>query len=150
MRHSNWTGARTLLRMRGRLVIFAVAVPLLLILAPGSAAAKRVPSSFVGVVADGPLLKDPNVNYTEQLDTMVAGGVETLRTSFNWSAVQPYKSFDDVPAGQKKRYRDEHGVPTDYSGTDSLVGTAAARHMSVLPVLIAAPRWAARHPGRIS
>src|SRR3954452_11407716 len=149
MRHSNWTGARTLLRMRGRLVIFAVAVPLLLILAPGSAAAKRVPSSFVGVVADGPLLKNPNVNYTQQLDTMVSGGVQTLRTSFNWSGVQPYKSFADVPAAQRDRFRDEHGVPTDFSGTDRIVETAAARRIRVLPVLIAAPPWAARSAGHL-
>lgn len=123
--------------------------PALLALPTAAAAAKPVPSSFAGVVADGPLLNDPNVNYARQLDTMVSGGVETLRTSFNWSGVQPYESFADVPASQRGRFRDEGGVPTDFSGTDRLVESAAARRMSVLPVLIAAPPWAARSAGHL-
>ena len=40
-------------------------------------------------------------------------------------------------------------MPTDYTYTDHLVGSAAARHMRVLPVLIAAPPWAARSAGHI-
>jgi hypothetical protein len=124
----------------------ALALP---VLAPSAASAKRVPSSFVGVVADGPLLNDANVNYAKQLDTMVSGGVETLRTSFNWSGVQPYESFADVPAGQRARFRDEDGVPTDFSFTDRIVETAADRRMRVLPVLIAAPPWAARSAGHL-
>jgi hypothetical protein len=123
----------------------ALALPALL----ASPAAARVPASFVGVVADGPLLNDSNVNYAKQLDTMVSGGVETLRTSFNWSGVQPYERFADVPAAERDRFRNEHGVPTDYSHTDDLVASAAARHMRVLPVLIAAPPWAARSAGHL-
>jgi hypothetical protein len=127
-----------------------IVVSLLGINASSASAAKPVPSSFVGVVADGPLLTDPNVNYTKQLDTMVAGGVQTLRTSFNWSGVQRYHSFDQVPPDMRDRFRDENGVPTDYTSTDRLVSTAAARHMVVLPVLITAPGWAARSPGHLA
>jgi polysaccharide biosynthesis protein PslG len=127
----------------------AVALALPAVASSPAAAAKRVPQSFVGVVADGPLLNDPNVRYDKQLDTMVGGGVQTLRTSFNWSGVQPYRNFAAVPAGQEDRFRDEHGVPTDFSGTDRIVRTAAERRMRVLPVLIAAPDWAARSPGHL-
>jgi hypothetical protein len=129
--------------------MMAVALSLLAILPSGASAAKKVPSSFMGVVADGPLLTDPNVKYTSQLDTMVGGGVETIRTSFNWSGVQPYARFADVPAGQLDRFRNEHGVPTDYAETDRLVSTAAARRIRVLPVLIFAPDWASSSPGHL-
>src|SRR3954453_18116494 len=132
MCHEKWTATRTLLRVPGRLVMMAVALALPL-LVPSAAAPKRGPSSFVGGVAAGPLLNHAKVNYPRQLDTMVSGGVQTLRTSFNWSGVQPYESFDDVPAGERGRSRNEHGVPTDYTYTDHLVGTAAARRMRVLP-----------------
>jgi hypothetical protein len=130
-------------------LILTVAVSVAAGLPLSAAAAGKVPSTFVGVVADGPLLNDPNVDYGKQLDTMVGGGVQTLRTSFNWSGGQPYETFDDVPAAQRDRYRDEGGVPTDYTETDRLVSTAAARRIRVLPVLIAAPDWAARSPGHI-
>jgi hypothetical protein len=130
--------------------MMAVALLLPAALPSGAAAAKKVPSSFMGVVADGPLLTDPSVDYGDQLDTMVGGGVQTIRTSFNWSGVQPYATLADVPAAQRDRFRKVHGVPTDFTTTDSLVSTAAARHMRVLPVLIWAPDWAAISPGHIA
>jgi hypothetical protein len=127
----------------------AVAVSLVAGVPSGASAARKVPPAFMGVVADGPLFSDPNVDYAKQLVTMVGGGVETLRTSFNWSGVQPYKTFADVPPAQRDRFRDENGVPTDYTETDRIVSTAAARRISVLPVLISAPDWAARSAGHI-
>jgi hypothetical protein len=130
--------------------MMATALALLGVVASDAHAAARVPSSFVGVVADGPLLSDPNVNYADQLDMMVTGGAQTIRTSFNWSGVQPYRSFADVPDGQRDRFRDVGGVPTDFTETDRLVSTAAARRMLVLPVLITAPDWAARSPGHLA
>jgi hypothetical protein len=130
--------------------MMATALALLGLAATDAHAEARVPSSFVGVVADGPLLSDPNVDYVSQLKMMVAGGAETIRTSFNWSGVQPYKSSSHVPAGLRDRFRDENGVPTDYTETDRLVSTAAERRMRVLPVLITAPDWAARHPGHLA
>src|SRR4051812_9770089 len=111
MPHVNSTGARTLSRVR-RLAM-AIAVALLGVHTTSASAAKTVPSDFVGVVADGPLLADPNVDYLKQLDTMVAGGVQTLRTAFNWAGVQRYHSFAQVPPGMRDQFRDENGVPTD-------------------------------------
>ncbi len=90
-----WTGARTVSRVR-RLAM-AIAVALLGVHVSAAGAAKTVPAPFVGVVADGPLLDDPSVNYAKQLDLMVASGVQTMRASFNWTGIQRYKSFADVP-----------------------------------------------------
>jgi hypothetical protein len=130
--------------------MMAVALLLPVALPCVARAASKVPSSFMGVMADGPLVFDPNVDYDAQADLMVGAGVETIRASFNWSSVQPYRHDADVPAGQRDRFRDEHGVPTDFTSTDMLVSASAARHMRVLPVLIRSPDWAARSPGHLS
>jgi hypothetical protein len=111
-------------------------------------APKKVPAGFVGVVGDGPLLDDPSVDLGAQLDSMVASGVQSMRTSFNWAAAQPYQSFADVPQDQRSLYQDEGGVPTDYSETDRVVTAAAQRRITVLPVVQYAPDWDARHPGQ--
>jgi hypothetical protein len=41
---------------------------------------------------------------------------------------------------------DEGGIPTDWSQIDQIVAAAAARHLTVLPVLITSPAWAAVPP----
>lgn len=111
---------------------------------------KKVPAGFVGVVADGPLTENPAVDLASELDRMVTSGVQTTRTVFNWSGAQPYASFDQVPEADRDRYRDENGVPTDYSRIDRLVTVAAERRIAVLPVVQIAPMWAARHPGQLN
>ncbi|MEA2421538.1 MAG: polysaccharide biosynthesis protein PslG [Thermoleophilaceae bacterium] len=137
--------------MRARLVACAVVVLALVPAAPAAAARpKKVPSNFVGTVADGPLLENPNVDLAGQLGRMVTNGVQTLRTVFNWAGAQPYKTFNDVPMDQRDRFRDENGVPTDYSKIDELVTAAAERRIAVLPIVMIAPMWDARHPGQLS
>jgi hypothetical protein len=111
---------------------------------------KKVPGNFVGVVADGPLLEDPAVDFASELDRMVGSGVQTMRTVFNWSGAQPYQSFDEVPQEDRDRYRDENGVPTDYTAIDRIVTGDAERHIAVMPVVQIAPMWAARHPGQLN
>jgi hypothetical protein len=128
----------------------AIALSLLAGSAADATAASRVPATFVGVVADGPLLLDPSVNFDGQLDTMVGSGVQTMRVVFNWAGAQPYQSFADVPPDQVSRYSNEGGVPTDYKETDRLVTAAAQRRMALLPVVLIAPAWDARHPGSFS
>ena len=128
----------------------AIALGLMCVHATIANAAKPVPSSFIGVVADGPLLTDPTVDYAKQLDTMVTAGVQTLRTSFNWSGIQPYETSAQVPPALRDRFQDEGGTPTDFTETDRLVSTAAARRVVVLPVLITAPGWASRSPGHLA
>src|SRR3954468_23478674 len=116
-------------------------------------AAKRpakVPANFMGTVADGPLLTYPRVDIPNQLDRMVSNGVQTMRLVFNWGAAQPYESFDQVPEEQRDRYRDENGVPTDYSEIDSIMEVAVERRLDVLPVVQIAPSWAARKAGNFN
>jgi hypothetical protein len=52
-----------------------------------------------------------------------------------------------VPTDRRESFRDEGGIPTDFSRIDRVVATAAARNMSVLPVILYAPQWDAKHPG---
>jgi hypothetical protein len=111
---------------------------------------KKVPPTFMGTVADGPLLLNRKVNFSAQLDTMVGNGVQTMRTVFNWSGAQPYATFDEVPPEQRAGYRDEGGVPTDYKEIDGLVAGAAERRIALLPVVLVAPMWDARHPGKFA
>ncbi len=92
------------------------------------------PFGFVGMNVDGPLL-DAGVNLVPTFTRMEASGVETVRTTFNWAAAQPYRDS-----------------PIDFGQTDALVGDAAARGMTVLPVIIYTPSWdAAPHdPGTLA
>jgi hypothetical protein len=133
-----------------RLAILA-AVAAAAIPAPAAeASARRVPATFMGTVADGPLLLNPAVDFGRELDTMVSSGVQTTRTVFNWAGAQPYASFDQVPGDQRSRFRDENGVPTDYSEIDRLVAGAAQRRLVLLPVVLIAPMWDSRHPGQFN
>lgn len=111
-----------------------------------AAARQRVPFGFVGTNADGPLF-ERNVNLEREADTMVTSGMESVRVVVDWQTAQPYASWDDVPADQRSRFRDEGGVPTDYAEIDRIVGVAAERGLRVLPVVLIAPRWSARQPG---
>jgi len=107
---------------------------------------RKVPFGFIGTVADGPLF-EPGVDLSAEVDAMVATGVESVRVVVDWRSAQPYASFDEVPEAERPKYRDEGGVPTDYSRIDSIVGLSARQGMRVLPIVLIAPRWAARHPG---
>ncbi len=117
---------------------------------PASAGA-RVPQGFVGMMADGELFSR-HVNLGHQLDSMVTTGVESLRTVFNWAAAEPYSSWSDVPASQRQRFTHAGGRPIDFSATDLIVGAAAQRGLTVMPVVLFAPPWAAgpTNPGGYS
>ena len=81
---------------------------------------------------------------------MVTAGVESVRLSFYWAPMQPYRSWDQVPAAEAGRFRDGAGVPTDFRATDRIVGLAAARGLSLLPVVIQTPDWAALFLGEFA
>jgi hypothetical protein len=104
-------------------------------------AAARVPEGFAGIVVDEPVWPDPWVDLQKQMDTMVASGVESLRVVFNWSAAQPYQSWNDVPASQTSRFVNAGGVPTDFTAFDQLITAASRDGLRVLPVVLAAPKW---------
>jgi polysaccharide biosynthesis protein PslG len=98
-----------------------------LMLAPAAGAA--VPRGFVGMNVDGPVL-DGTVPLAPAMNRMVSTGVQSIRVVFNWAAAQP------LPNG-----------PIGFTATDQVVALAAARHLTVLPVVIYAPTWdSASHP----
>jgi hypothetical protein len=126
-----------------------VALLALALAAPAHAAERTVPRNFIGTVADG-VLTDQDSRFLGQLDPMVAAGAESIRMVFDWRVGQPYKRMEDVPAEQRQFFRagaDESGVPTDYRAFDRYVEEAARRGMTIRPVVMLAPPWAARHPG---
>jgi hypothetical protein len=99
-----------------------LSLALVALLAPSGASA-ALPRSFWGVVAnDAP-------NPTEA-QTLRAGGVESLRTPVNWSAVQ------------SSRY-----ATPDWSSVDPTVRAAAEAGLTVLPFLTSPPRWAVGYEG---
>jgi hypothetical protein len=118
-----------------------------LAVAPASAGARRsVPQGFVGMNAEGPTLQPNIANLATEMNVMVRAGVESVRTVFPWADEQPFPNAGSIPAGQASRYRDVNGIPTNFAYTDRIVGLAALRHLSVLPVIWHAPSWASRHP----
>jgi hypothetical protein len=93
------------------------------------------------MMADGPLFSR-GVDLPRQLDKMVASGVESLRVVFSWSTAQPYASWADVPRSVVGQFTGTvNSIPTDFSATDRIVGLAARRGLSVLPVPMYAPPW---------
>jgi hypothetical protein len=117
--------------------------------APGVAGARSrlpgtpVPRGFVGVNIDGPMITAQNgVALPDQFGVMGSSGVQSVRAVFSWSTAQPYATSADVPAGQQGAFvTGAGGVPTNFAGTDQIVGLAAAQGMTVLPIVIGTPSW---------
>jgi polysaccharide biosynthesis protein PslG len=114
---------------------------------PGLAAgarshAKPVPQGFVGMVVDSPTFPNPAVDISEQMDSMVASGVDSIRVVFDWAAVQPYSSWSQVPAPDQSQFVNVNGRPATFSAYDGLVAAAAEHHLTILPVVQNAPAWA--------
>jgi hypothetical protein len=101
-----------------------------------------VPQGFLGVDVDGPMFgPDTPINFPNQLKTMVASGVQSVRVAFSWAAAQPYQSDADVPAAQQANFTDVSGRPTTFQFTDMVVGDAARERLTVLPTVLYAPQW---------
>jgi hypothetical protein len=135
-------------------LLVLVAAGLALLLAGSPAAAQKpagsqakalpaVPQGFVGMMVDGPVFPDVDnhINLGQQLDRMVASGVESLRVVFDWAQAQPYSDWSEVPASQKKNFIDENGIPTRFQSMDQIVALAAQRGLTVLPVILNSPKW---------
>src|SRR3954453_16236774 len=125
-----------------RSLTITLALAVLAVAAPARAA---LPPSFVGAVADGPFF-DPALSVPSELDLMVSSGVQSVRVQFSWERAQPYPNWASVPPDQASRFVDEGGIPTDWGRLDETVAGAAARHLTVLPVLVTSPAWAAIPP----
>jgi hypothetical protein len=104
-----------------------------------SVAAAAVPAGFVGMNADGPVFARAG-QTKHQLDAMVASGVESIRVVFDWSIAQPYPDWNHVPLDLLGKFQPDP-VPTSFAATDQIVGLAARRQLTVLPVVLYAPPW---------
>lgn len=123
-----------------------VAAACLLVALPAPAAQSRVPQGFVGTMLD----RENQVAGTDlgrETTTMARSGVESMRFAVQWIDQQPYPSFDAVPPEERSRFTDVGGIPTDFARTDRIVTAAANRRLALLPVVTAAPAWAAKYPG---
>jgi hypothetical protein len=104
-----------------------------------------VPPRFIGVNVDPFVFgSDVSIDLSQQFDLMVSSGVQSVRAAFSWAAAQPFRTPADVPADQQAQFTTVGGVPTDFSGTDQVVGDAARRGLTVLPAVLYAPAWDAR------
>jgi Glycosyl hydrolase family 53 len=138
---------------RASLIAFASAVLLAVglgaatstaVAAKHSAAAPRttpVPQRFVGIDVDQPTWPDPFINLGQQLSVMVASGVETIRVVFDWSEIQPYKRWSEVPSADRDEYVNVGGIPTNFTTLDQLVELASQRGLTILPTLLNSPSW---------
>jgi hypothetical protein len=106
-----------------------------------STATPAVPQGFVGMVADEPLWPDPFVRLPPQLDSMVAAGVQSVRITIDWADAQPYRSWKQVPRGQRAGFVNIGGVPTNLAAVDQIVGEAAARRLELMVTVLNAPSW---------
>ena len=91
-----------------------------------AATTPALPAGFVGMNADGPLLDDPHVDLSAQLTRIHATGITNVRAVFDWAAAQPVA-----------------GTAPDLTKLDALVGATAAKGLTVLPIVLHSPTWAA-------
>ncbi len=94
--------------------------------APGT---RAVSGPLVGVMFDGPAL-GTSVNLGQQLDQAVSSGVESVRLVVDWSRLQPSANG-----------------PIQFAELDRIVANAAARGLTLLPVVERTPSWDAAVPG---
>ena len=94
-----------------------------------AAGTRAVSGPLVGAMFDGPALGTA-VNLGQQLDQAVSSGVESVRLVVDWSRLQT-----------------SAGAPIQFGGLDTVVAAAAARGLSVLPVVERTPAWDALSPG---
>jgi hypothetical protein len=106
----------------------------------------RVPFGFAGVMIDGPM-NAPGYDPADEMDTMVASGVESVRFAFHWIDGQPYRDFAQVPQAQRAEFVAVDGVPTTFSRYDPMVAAAATRGLTFLANVTTAPGWASKRPG---
>jgi hypothetical protein len=93
------------MRPRSRLITSVLAAAALAVALVPAAAAASVPQGFVGMMVDGPFYY-PSFDQAGQLDKMVASGVESVRTVFNWEVMQPVPNEASLPASQRGLFTD--------------------------------------------
>ena len=108
---------------------------------------RAVPQGFVGVTGGQPFL-DGKVDNKREAATMASAGVESLRLPFHWSDMQPFPALAPAAARKVTSFPVVNGVLTNFATTDRMVQAAAQHGITVLPVVLGTPVWAARHRGQ--
>jgi hypothetical protein len=113
-----------------RAIVLIALVFCLTATAGASAAARKVPQGWLGVVTDGPFTTNAALSTPEEWNLVASSGAESVRAALYWRDAQP-----SDPA------------QTSFAAFDPIVLAAAARGLDVLPVLQGTPDWAALNPG---
>jgi hypothetical protein len=93
---------------------------------------------------DGPAL--PESVIAGQLRAIAKAGAGSVRWALNWSDMQPYRSWADVPAARRQDFSDAGGIPTDFRASDRFLAAAVRAHVEPLPVVVTAAPWIAENP----
>ena len=106
-----------------------LALPILVLLglvptASADAAKRKVPFGFVGAVLTPDQARLSDALNEQQTSLMARSGVETLRATFAWRAIEPAQN----------RY--------NWSSTDRLVAATARHRIALLANVISTPKWA--------
>jgi len=109
------------------------------------AQATKLSPTFFGVMANGPL-DAPGVDLAKEGAVMRASGVGTIRLPVQWPLLQPYASFEQIPASAHRYFTNVGGIPTDFSTTDAHIAAAARNRIEVTALVLRAPAWAALDP----
>src|ERR687894_507879 len=110
-----------------KLTLLAAALAATLVAAAPAQA--RAPKGFHGVMWDRAAMDGRPVDRDAQWALMRRSGVRSVRVVFSWAAAQP-----------------EPGIEPDFSRIDPLVELSAKHGVSLLPVVLYTPNWAAKHP----
>lgn len=106
-------------------LICGLVAALALCLAPTALAAKRtVPQSFYGAIFDGAASTSSSDSQDKHFSLMARSGVESVRVTFPWTALEPRKN------------------KFDFDRTDRTVEAAARHRVDVLPAILYTPYWA--------
>jgi hypothetical protein len=92
--------------------------------APAQGAKRKVPFGFFGTVFQPEFLGISETALDGQMSLMTRSGVESLRVSIPWAAIEPSKGA------------------YDWAATDRVVRTAANHRLSLLANVLGAPPWA--------
>jgi hypothetical protein len=115
--------------MRRVASLAALVAALLVLAAPGAAAARTAPAGFFGVMVNG-VLDAPSVSLGAESAAMRRSGVESERFEIAWDLVEPRP-------GQ-----------FEWAAIDRKVAAAARSRIDVLGLVVRTPGWAAATPGQ--
>lgn len=123
-------------------VVGCVLACVLALCAPAGARVKR---PFVGMNLDGAALTG-EVPVERQMRWIARAGAGSVRWTLDWSTMQPFRTWSDVPPERRADFADAGGAPIDFRAGDTLVAAAVRNGIRPLPVLMGAAPWIAENP----